>query len=217
MYESKRYESIVDLQSQVILLRTDCQFRVQKEHITMELYIHFEDPIKEFAQLDNEFLKERLEKLALATQMMINQELLEVNAVPIQRYVVDASVKFWNSNPQFPVIRFLIESDRINLKPNILNQIVLRRKEEIKDYDTTESWLTPGFIEKAVRVNLLRSKTDHSIMESICGSRADFDNGETRATGGTDVIEFKYLENWGEVGEVDLKDARKGLLSRLKC
>ncbi|MFX0092189.1 MAG: hypothetical protein ACFFBD_10545 [Candidatus Hodarchaeota archaeon] len=211
----KKYESVTDTQSQVVLVHMDCQFRVHNEYVAQELYIHFEDRFNEFAQLDKEFLKERLEKLTQATQIMVNQEHLEVNAQPLQRYVVDASVQYWNSNPQFPVIRILLESDRIHLKPNTLNQIVLRRNEEVKDYDTTESWLVPGLIENATRVNLLRSKPDPTIMETICGSRVDFDNGESRASGGTDVIEFKYLENWGEMKEVDLSQARTGLLSRL--
>ncbi|MFX0090569.1 MAG: hypothetical protein ACFFBD_02305 [Candidatus Hodarchaeota archaeon] len=80
---------------------------------------------------------------------MINQEQLEVNEVPIQRFVVDSSLQYWNSNPQYPVI----ESDRISLNPGVTNRIVLRRLEEQKEYGTTESWLTPGIIEKIARVN----------------------------------------------------------------
>ncbi|MFX1254733.1 MAG: hypothetical protein ACFFCZ_24190 [Promethearchaeota archaeon] len=213
MYE--RYENVTDSQSKVVLLRTNCQFRVCEDYITQELYIHFEDPLKEFSRLDKELMKDRLEQLTIATQMMANQEQFELNGEPLQRYVVDISIKFWNSNSQFPVIRILLESDRINLVPDEKNTIVLRRKEEIKGYDTTESWVTPGFIERAVRVNLLRSKSDQSIMETVIGSRVDFDNGDTRAFGGTDIIEFQYLENWGEVGEVSL-DQQKGLLNRIK-
>lgn len=205
-----RNEKLTEIQA-VTIVEESCQFRVNKACITQEIYYFIEDPLEELASLRQEQLQARLEYFSQVVQVMIENEQIEVNNCPVQRYLVDIKLKFLNSNHQLPILSILIESQHHQLLKGETNRIVLRRQEEIKTHEITESWVTPGLIERAVRVNLLRAPNDPTIMETICGSRVDFDNGETRVVGGTDIIEFQYSENWGEIKEISLEKTHRSL------
>ncbi|MFX0094175.1 MAG: hypothetical protein ACFFBD_20725 [Candidatus Hodarchaeota archaeon] len=153
------------------------------------------DPCKEFSALEDVSLAKRLEPWAQATQLLATQEHLELNGELLQRVVVATTIKYWNANPQFPVIHLVLKSGRITLRPDVLNKIILRRQETIQAYETTETWFMPGRITKAINLNLLRLPTDKSFRKMICGRRVDFMNGNSRITGGTVVVEFQYGAN----------------------
>ncbi|MFX0095507.1 MAG: hypothetical protein ACFFBD_27470 [Candidatus Hodarchaeota archaeon] len=189
---SKPCESLTD---QVSLLRIDCQFRVHDEYISQELYIYLKDPCKVFSTLEDVSLAKRLEPWAQTSQLLVNQEHLELNGELLQRVVVATTIEYWNANPQFPVIHLVLKSGRITLKTGFLNRIVLRRQETIQPHETSETWFMPGRITKAISLNLLRSPTDRSFRKMICGRRVDFANGKSQVTGGTVLIEFKYGAN----------------------
>ncbi|MFX1537611.1 MAG: hypothetical protein ACFFDI_25725 [Promethearchaeota archaeon] len=209
-----RNEKLAEIQA-VKIMEESCQFRVSKECITQEIYYFIEDPLEELAALRQGQLQARLDYFSQVVQLMLDNEQIEVNNCPVQRYVVDIQLKYLNSNHQLPILSISVESQHHQLLEGETNRIVLRRQEEIKTHEITESWITPGLIERAVRVNLLRPRNDPTIMETICGSRVDFDNGETRVAGGTDIIEFQYSENWGEVKEISLEKIHHGLFSRI--
>ncbi|MFX0090687.1 MAG: hypothetical protein ACFFBD_02900 [Candidatus Hodarchaeota archaeon] len=199
----------------VKILQESGQFRINRDHISQEIYYHFDDPLEELSTMNKENLHIKLEHLAHAAQIMLDNEYVEVNGQPVQRYVVDLIIRYPNYNQQHPVLCVSIESQKYQLLPNKLNRLILRRQEEIKDYDVTESWVAPGIIQRAARVNLIRPLNDASVTETICGSRVDFENGKTRICGGTDIIEFLYSENWEEIKEICLETSPYGLLSRL--
>ncbi|MFX0091960.1 MAG: hypothetical protein ACFFBD_09375 [Candidatus Hodarchaeota archaeon] len=186
---SKPYKSLT---AQVRLLRIDCQFRVHDEYISQELSISLKDPCKEFFALEDVSLAKRLEPWAQATQLLATQEHLELNDELLQWVVVATTIKYWNANSQFPVIHLVLKSGRITLRPGFPNRVILRRQEAIQTYETSETWFMPGRIIKAISLNLLRSPNDKSFRKMICGRRVDFVNGESRITGGTVLIEFKY-------------------------
>ncbi|MFX1251781.1 MAG: hypothetical protein ACFFCZ_09255 [Promethearchaeota archaeon] len=209
-----RNEKVAEIQA-VTIVEESCQFRINKDCITQEIYYFIEDPLEELASLEQGQLQARLDYFSQVVQVMLDNEQIEVNNCPIQRYLVDIKLKFLNSNYQLPILNILVESQHHQLLEGETNRIVLRRQEEIKTHEITESWITPGLIERAVRVNLLRPQNDPTIMETVCGSRVDFDNGETRVAGGTDIIEFQYSENWGEIKEISLEKTHRSLLDRI--
>ncbi|MFX0095945.1 MAG: hypothetical protein ACFFBD_29675 [Candidatus Hodarchaeota archaeon] len=202
----RNYSKLIveEILNELIVEREDHQFQVKEEKIIQNILLYVKDG--GFWQNDA-LLNEKREFLIDLIQQGIDKESIEVNGTPKKRFVLDLDIKYVGVDKS-PILFFSIESERHELNPSNINQVVLRRQERIIEHEESMSWTFPGLISKVSRVNNLRPLNDIPT-KNICGSRVDLDNGESHVSGGLDVFEF---QSWGEkpkVPEISLKKKRR--------
>lgn len=204
---------VEEILNDLIVERADYQFHVKAEKVLETILLYVKDSNSDLNKLSQQksLLMEKRESLIANIQQTIDNESLEVNGVIKNRFVVDFELKFIGINKDCPVLSFYIESERHELIPSETNRIILRRQECKMPYEETLSWTFPGLISDVLRVNQLRPPSDIPT-KIICGSRVDLDNGETFVSGGHDIFEFQYLEDWGKFPEVSLKKKKRSRL-----
>ncbi|MHA2174608.1 MAG: hypothetical protein ACXACP_13750 [Candidatus Hodarchaeales archaeon] len=133
-------------------------FSFGKDCISQSLYFYYSDSAKIYFNLkETGAIKGELDSIQANLQKFIDIDTLHMNDNLIKMEVRKSKLFFKDDKPEFPILFFVVNSSKYNLKEDELNELHLYAKPERIPYSAISHWKTYRNILK------VESKTNFTI------------------------------------------------------